>query len=47
MAPEKLSVLGFVPIGVVGLMKDVWFRMLDLGRARGKSNLAILIDEHT
>jgi hypothetical protein len=26
---EKFSVLGFVPIDVVGLTEDVWFRMLD------------------
>jgi hypothetical protein len=26
---EKFSVLGFVPIDIVGLTKDVWFRMLN------------------
>jgi hypothetical protein len=26
---EKFSVLGFVPIDVIGLAKDVWFRMLN------------------
>jgi hypothetical protein len=26
---EKFSVLGFVPIDVIALTKDVWFRMLD------------------
>jgi hypothetical protein len=26
---EKFSVLGFVPIDVIGLAKDVWFRMVN------------------
>ena len=26
---ERFSVLGFVPIDVVGLTKEVWFRILD------------------
>ena len=26
---EKFSVLGFVPIDVVGLTRDIWFRVLD------------------
>lgn len=26
---EKFSILGFVPIYVIGLTKDVWFRVLD------------------